>query len=131
MYYCHIISPCVNDDVTRKDATQVGSDLLSDACGDLLWEIPFGCIIQQYSVPLPGKKGTLEYLKDGFDFLFTCMVVDGREGGNRDSASRWSLDGHQGNLPRFATVRDFLAVSLGGRFGKVCYFERLLTATMC
>lgn len=60
-----------------------------------------------------GKKGTREYLKDRFDFLFTCMVVDGRKGGDRDSASRWSLDGHQGNLPRFATVRDFLAVSLG------------------
>lgn len=37
----------------------------------------------------------------------------GEGGENRTSASRWSLDGHQGNLPSFATVRDFLAVSLG------------------
>ena len=80
MYYCHIISPCVNDDVNMIDATQVGSDLLSDACRDLLWEIP---VWLHYSTILrtsPREKGTLEYLKDRFDFLFTCIDVDGRRG---------------------------------------------------
>lgn len=91
-----------------------------------------GCIIQQCSFTSPREKGTAEYLKDRFDFLFTCMDVDGRRGEeNRDGASRCSLDGHQGNLPRFSNwSTGLLGCITGGRFGKVCYFERLLTATM-
>lgn len=46
------------------DATQVGSDLLSDACRDQLWEIP---VWLHYSTMLPylsQGKGTVEYLRD-------------------------------------------------------------------
>lgn len=131
VYYCLIISPCVNDDVTMIDATQVGSDLLSDACRDQLREIP---VWLHYSTILRTspreKKRTVEYLKNGFDFLFKCIDVEGRRGKNRNSASRCSLEGHQGKLPRFSYwSTGLLGCITWGRFGKVRYFEGLLTAT--
>lgn len=49
---------------------------------------------------------------------------------NRDSASRCSLDGHQGNLPSFSNRSTGLLGGLtGGRFGKVGFYERLLTVS--
>lgn len=59
VYYCLIISPCVNDDVTVIDATQVGSDLLSDACGDQLREIPFWLHYSTILLTSPREKGLL------------------------------------------------------------------------
>lgn len=50
MYYCLVISACVNGDVTVIDATQEGSDLLIDACRDQLREIP---VWLHYSTMLP------------------------------------------------------------------------------
>lgn len=78
VYYCLIISPCVNDDVTVIDAIQVGSDLLSDACRDHLWEIPVWLHYSTILLTSLQAKGTVEYLKDRFDFLFKCIDEDGR-----------------------------------------------------
>lgn len=90
-----------------------------------------GCIIQQYSVPLPGKKkGLLNIWKMDLIFLFKCIDVEGRRGKNRNSASRCSLEGHQGKLPSFSYwSTGLLGCITWGRFGKVRYFEGLLTAT--
>ena len=70
---------------------------------------PSGCIIQQSSFTSPREKGTVEYLKDRFDFLFKVYICgwggkkeeEEEKKRNGDSASRCSLDGHQGNLPSF------------------------------
>lgn len=106
VYYCHFISPCVNDDVILVDATQVASELLSDACRDQRWEIPVKLHYSTMLLYLSLGVGTVEYLKDRFDFfdffyLSALMLMGKKKGGgdNRDSASRSSLDGHQGNLP--------------------------------
>lgn len=107
------------------------------AVEDQLWEIPVWLHYSTILLTSPREKGLLNIWEIEFDFLFKCIDVDGRSGGwggwggGRDSASRCSLDGHQGNLPSFSNwSTGLLGCLIGGRFGKVSFFERLLTATM-
>ena len=76
-----------------------------------------GCIIQQYSLPLPGKKGLLNIWKIEFDFLFKCIWMwTGDVGGGGIEivpvGAAWMAT--KASCRVFLTdLRDFLAVSLG------------------
>lgn len=127
VYYCHFISPCVNDDVILVDATQVASELLSDACRDQRWEIPVKLHYSTMLLYLSLGVGTVEYLKDRFDFfdffyLSALMLMGKKRGGGATEivpvGAAWMVT--KATCRVFLTdLGDFLAAFPQGCFGNI------------